>query len=380
MNPKFYEVGPSSFRNDQPCRCSWKDATSQSVSLNYQELQLLRRRDMILNDLDRRSDGLNSLPDATSIGNFPSSRSDKIPLPVLKSAAAPVPLEVSADCALKPPIHGDCDSVSPSSSNPILRLMGKNLIVNKDDNASPSPKLQTISGVSAHNIQSGDFNSFHHVLHQNPHFGSDVPLKTSCAQSHTPAGMISSKNVGGGFTVSLEPHEYKVGYGLPNVQGRLSNSLCTPSPFYMKNIVTTPVTQRQNANSSNIPMKEVIIIDDNAEGDAASSASGTVPYSEGMKRVQVSPAGISIPITANYKPRHVNPFHSYQPQASSLYCGSPVVQTTGFPLSSHSRVNGIPLKWNYASEGPNVLPASSLMASSSSAGHLRPPYYSQSFS
>ncbi|XAR72364.1 hypothetical protein NMG60_11018977 [Bertholletia excelsa] len=377
----IYEVGPSSFRNDQPCRCSWKDAASQSVSLNYQQSQLLRRRDMTLNDLDRRADGLNSLSEATSFGNFPSSRSDRIILPIPKSAAAPVPLDDSADCGLKVPIHGDCDSVSPSSSNPILRLMGKNLIVNKDDKASPSPQFQTLSAVSAHNVQSGDVNSLYHILHQNPLFGSRLPLNTSHMQSHTLEGMILSKNVGGGFTASLEPREYKVGYSWPtNDQSRMDNSLYTSSPFYMKNIVTTAVTQHQNANSSNNPMKEVIVIDDNAEGDAKSSASATVPYSEGMKRAQVSPAGISIPNTANYKLRHVNPFHSYQPQAPSLYCGSPLVQTTGFPLPSHSRVNTIPLNWNYASESPTVLPASSLMASSSSAGHLRPPYYSQNFS
>ncbi|CBI39861.3 unnamed protein product, partial [Vitis vinifera] len=116
--------GPLSFQDDdQPCCCSRKERTSQGVALNYQESQLLRRRTM-----------------ASVI---------------------------------------DCDSASPSGSNPILRLMGKNLmVVNKDEVAPmqlgetqpvplsncPNPQFLNFSGVSHGNAQNPDYHYFHHMI------------------------------------------------------------------------------------------------------------------------------------------------------------------------------------------------------------------------
>ncbi|CAL5405190.1 unnamed protein product [Camellia sinensis] len=389
------EKEPISFRNDQPCCCLRKEGMPRGVSLNYQESQLLRRRTMASLPVPAMGKQLSlNMPEVISWGNFPSSGSEKVVFPVTNSVVAPVSVKVAADSTLKSPIYGDCDSASPSASNPVLRLMGKNLmVVNKEENVSPQfrpaqsgslndhPNLQfrTLSGVSPGNIQSEDLRSFHHMAHQYPptssqnqfntgfqvelpnNFGGHVSHWTSQIYSHASAGTFLHKNVDGGFAPSLEPHEYKVRYSLPNDQNRSRDGPYTPLAYNMEKVATISDTQRRNADSITNPAKEIIVIDDTPEKDA------DVPYSEGMKESRVSSAGISIPMAANYHLRHVNPFYSYQPQDSSPYNGA----------------SASPINWNCTSEGSNVIiPPSSLMASSSSStGHLRSSlYYSPNFS
>ncbi|KAA8527134.1 hypothetical protein F0562_008637 [Nyssa sinensis] len=164
VNVIIPEKGPLSFKNDQPCCCSRKEGTYH-VAFNYQDSQLLRRRTMAsvpLPDMDkqmncdpsRRPNNLNSRPEMFTRSNFPSSGSEK------KSPAGSIPLNVSADTVLEFPIRGDCDSVSPSASNPILRLMGKNLmVVNKDEDILP-PLCEAQSGALNDHFESTVSNSF----------------------------------------------------------------------------------------------------------------------------------------------------------------------------------------------------------------------------
>ncbi|KAL6999024.1 hypothetical protein U1Q18_000190 [Sarracenia purpurea var. burkii] len=411
-----------SFRNDQPCCCSRKEGMSQGVSLNYQDSQLLRRRTMasvpvpamgkqLGCDPNGRPYSLNSLPELVSLGNFQGSGPAKPVDPVTKSVASPI----SADPALKSPTYGDCDTASPSASNPVLRLMGKNLmVVNKDDNNvsqqfrpiqsssmndHPNPQFQTHSGVSPGNILNKGFPSFYHTIHQHPFisgqnqwnpgfevkqlsnsFGSYVTSKTPQTSSHASSGVFLSKTDCGGFTPSSESHEYKIQYNLPNDQYRTGNrSRANPSAYNLENVAAISATQHRKADSTINPMKEIIIVDDTPDEEVNSAEDA--PYSEEKREIRASSAGISMPMAASYNSRHGNPFYSYQPQDSSPCSGSHVIQSASFQMPTHGSANASPVKWNCTSEGLVVPPASSIMASSSSSSRLRSSlYYFPSFS
>ncbi|KAH7859528.1 hypothetical protein Vadar_002208 [Vaccinium darrowii] len=313
----LHDEGFTGFRNDQPCCCSRKEGMSQGVSLNYQESQLLRRRTMASVpmgkqpsfDSNRRPNGLNSMPEMISIDNFH----------VTKSAVVPVSVQVSSDSALNSPAFGDCDSASPSpsASNSVLRLMGKNLmVVNKDEHVSqhfkpvpsdhPSQHFQKLSGFSSGNNQSEGFPSFYRMVHQHPNtgFGSYATSKTP-QESSSPlasSGAFFSKNVGG--------------YNFPHDQYRSWN---------------------RNADNTTNSMKEIILIDETPPRRKAGSAADIAQFSENIMENRVSSAGIPIQMAANYNSRYMNPFYSYQPQGYSPDSESKphMTQTASFQIPPH---------------------------------------------
>ncbi|KAL9382845.1 hypothetical protein Peur_023168 [Populus x canadensis] len=79
-------------------------------------------------------------------------------LPLIKPPTDPIPSKDSpaSRAGVRFLARADADSASPSASNPVLRLMGKNLMVaNKEDNS-----------LLAINIRNQDSNSFHHMTPQ----------------------------------------------------------------------------------------------------------------------------------------------------------------------------------------------------------------------
>ncbi|KAL1556101.1 hypothetical protein AAHA92_11764 [Salvia divinorum] len=184
-----YEV-----QNIQPCCCSRKDASLQGGSLDYQESQILRRRtvtplSVIPQEKQKNNDAKNEI---CFIDLTAETLSEKEPTP-----------PVTGRDLTNPPIgyvphtpeamFRDCELPSPSTSNSVLRLMGKNLmVVNKDDNLpSQSSTMIEHPGVrlcvenGRHN-NPNEPNSFHHMLSQGPsympahHFDfnpSDHPFK-----------------------------------------------------------------------------------------------------------------------------------------------------------------------------------------------------------
>ncbi|XP_052207599.1 uncharacterized protein LOC127811621 isoform X2 [Diospyros lotus] len=231
------EKGPDNFRNDQPCCCSRKDGTFQSISLNYQDTQLLRRTTASVPlpvmqkqlSVNGRLNKYNTMPGLNHLRNFPSPESEKVALPITKTVGDPASIKVFADTGLKVPVHGFSDSVGPCASNPVLRLMGKDLmVVNKDEslaarearqahpfstNDYPNPQYQTLPEVFPHNPQ---IHSFNCVVDQHPLFsgqsqcdtGSEIKVANSFGShftsavppppSYTASGVLSSKTIGGG--------------------------------------------------------------------------------------------------------------------------------------------------------------------------------------
>ncbi|KAK9269741.1 hypothetical protein L1049_001519 [Liquidambar formosana] len=434
------EKGSIKFKDDdQPCCCSRKERVSHGVALNYQESQLLRRRTMASMTLpamgkqmgcntNTRPNNLNTRPEIFSLSNCPSSGSEKVVLPVMKSTAGPiaakgssdaapaglVAAKISSDAAVKFPIRCDSDSASPSASNAILRLMGKNLMVmNKDEDSSlhlreaqpgasdncPNAPLLNISRVSPGNIQNQDYHSFHHIVSPQGcvNFGQDSHIAVGqCFDVRLSNGFRSQVNsltpetptqgqsgilphMCSGLAASMELREYKSEYNL-QTQPTPKNRLDASSTYNIEKVIRTPDPKCRNADSAANPIKEIIIIDDAPESEADSTIDDA-KYTKGLRRNQVFSAGISIIAAPDYSSSHVNPYSCYQTQDPSPLGELQMVQNTSFHAPHTKRANTSPFKWSCTSDGSGVLQRGPLLASSSSASHLRSAlYYSPSLS
>ncbi|KAM7495689.1 hypothetical protein LguiB_030298 [Lonicera macranthoides] len=222
INVVFPGRRPLSFKNEQPCRCSRKEGASQGLQWS--------------SDPQKRPSTLNSRSDMLSLKNYPSLGPEKgVP-------AGNIPMKVYSDAEVNYPIGSDCDLASPcANSNPVLRLMGKNLmVVKKDDDddddislqyrqsvsssilgtTHPNSQVGAGSRVSHGKIQKEDQNrSFHQVVSQSPmtidtmeprllnNFRRQVNLVTP--QFYTPSSCISSSS-----NVSREDGSCWFQYGL----------------------------------------------------------------------------------------------------------------------------------------------------------------------
>ncbi|XWS11454.1 hypothetical protein CRYUN_Cryun38cG0084200 [Craigia yunnanensis] len=417
---------PFIFKNDdQPCCCQRKERSLQGFALNYQESQLPRQRTMtsmmvpamrmqIGTSPNITPNNLDARPETFSLCNSASLGSEQMVLPVMKPPAGPFPFKGCLDAGVKLSSRSDCDSASPSSSNPILRLMGKNLmVVNKEEDASMplgqaqscaqnnglTPNFPTSSGISPSIIRNQDGLSFHHampqgslIFDQNPNDlmmqSFDVRLtngyrnRANLATPQTPVpfqpSMFLDERMDCGFTTSTELHKYEGNYNLPTRPNRLKNKL-VPAASYDKEKVATLDCQHWNGDSA-VSSKEVIVIDDDPESETKNKAD-IVNHSESLRENQLIPSGISMPLVPNNSARHINPFSHYQSEDSLL--GDPtVVQNNNFhAIPPSRRANTIPVRWDCTSEGSGLLHRSPFMAVSPSTSHLSCAiYYSPSLS
>ncbi|KAI5606233.1 hypothetical protein POPTR_001G472400v4 [Populus trichocarpa] len=417
-------------KNDQPCCCQRKERFAESVALNHQESQLLRRRktpSMTFPSVSKQM-GCNSnpmpinldvRPELVSLNSYSASGSEKMVLPLIKPPGDPIPLKDSPNnSAVRSLARADGDSASPSASNPILRLMGKNLmVVNKDDHvAMPigqvqpcaqtinrTPHFPTISAVSPGNIQNQDSHSFHRVTPQgfaifsrDPYyktavqrfdvglsnsFGSHTDSKLPRAPSQLPAGMFCDQQNDGGFVTSMKPQQCKDDYNFSSSQNRLKRRLDAFPTCTMQKATETPDRQCKRADSSAHPVKEIIIIDDVPESQTV-VISDITRYNEGWRERQAVPSGISVPTIPVYNMSNVNPFTCYQSQDHPPLGGTPLLHNGNFHATATRLVNTSPVRWGCPSEGPSVLQQNPFVAASNSSGHPRSAslYYSPSFS
>ncbi|KAM1166995.1 hypothetical protein ACFX19_029603 [Malus domestica] len=423
VNKISLERGPISFKsNDQPCCCQRKDRTSQGVALNYQESSLLMRRAMAVPAMgmqmggnpNTRTNTLESGSDMTGsffLSGCTTSRSEQVVFPVTKSSSGHHPSKCSPDGKGKLSGHGDCDSVSPSASNSILRLMGKNLMVaNKDEDASAPPvqaqphaqtnqltsQFPTFSGIVPGNLQNQFYQSFQHnfphgsvILGQDPHnkvgecFRSYSNPRTPQVVARGPGSLFPKHRTDGSFVSSMEPHEHKGDCNFPMPQNMSIRKPIGGAPaFHMERIMNPPDRQRKNVHSAFSAGKEIIIIDDIPESEA-DLACNAAKYSEGLTESQVVCSSIPVQAAPSYNSKHVkNPFSRYESQEPSLRCGSPVLyNTTLHAVPSRLATNSSPVKWSCTtSEGSGVLQRAPFLAAPSPRGHLRSTLYSPSLS
>lgn len=397
------EVTSYEVQNIQPCCCSRKDGSLQGVSLVYQESQLLRRRTLTSPSV---------LPQEKQMSNDPKNEihrfnlrsetlSEKEPTPEPEKDAANSPMgyasvPVSHNSEAMFPACGDCESPSPSTSNPVLRLMGKNLmVVNKDDTPSPQTRPTQSSmmiehpglgmcvdnGLSTSNNQN-EPHSFHHILSRGPsisdnmqpripaqHFdfsssdGFKIPANYGPSQlsAHPSTAMFSSMSFGGSVTSAPRCHEFSGGFNIIPEQLGSKIGLDTRTTYDTEK-GRTPVHHRKAANSSGGRHKEIIVIDDSPESEAGLAVKAT--HSE-VNMGAGGSVGIAASIPLRCDSRRVNPFYSYQTRVHPRFTGSPMVPNGNTQVPS--------------SKG--VLHSNSSISSLPSTVHLRSSvYYSPGFS
>ncbi|XP_020553872.1 uncharacterized protein LOC105175040 isoform X2 [Sesamum indicum] len=378
-NLAFPEVDTCEFKNIQPCCCSRKEGALQSGSLSYQESQLFRRRTMNPSSvLAKEKQVADDTENKTRSFSLTSEIiHEKEPAPESERNAANSPLGyapelVSHNSEPKFQTCGDCESPSPSTSNPVLRLMGKNLmVINKDENPSPQtrptqsrmviedPGLRFCfdNGLSTSNNRN-EPHSHHHTLSRGPtidnmqrsipaqHFGfnsSDclklpANFRPQQLSVHPSTVMLSTRSFGANFSSSLQHREY--------------------------------------TDSSGSKLKEIIVIDDSPENEVGLGIKRT------RDQVNSEVGGSSVGITASMASRcDSNPFYSYQTRGYPVCTGSPVVHNGNIQVQPSKGMNANLSRWNCSPEGSNILQPNSLAASVPSTAHLRSSlYFSPGFS
>lgn len=397
VSSSLTEKGAFRFSSDQPCCCSRKEGFTQNVSLHYQESPLLRRRSMaaaivpasgkeFTGDIDRRLDSLRS--EISSISGLSPGPETAVRSPMVHSLS-----RISADTEVKFPNRVDSESCSPSASNPVLRLMGKNLmVVKKEESISPqikpsqlssmightNPTAVPISGVSVGDAQNQRIG--HHMVSQSHFYIDQAESRKQVMQnpemrwsdgfaSHDNTGILhlsplassatlSSRGVvRGGFMGTSVHHDYRAGCHLPIEKRQPLNRLESSITCDADKFVDSPNFRRRNANNTANAIKEIIVIDDTPENEVDSTVA---THSEGMIHGMGSSCsgGKSITMASACDSRHASTFHSYQQFEPATLSESPV--DGSFWMPPPSGVNKSAAKWNWTPEISNSLHASPL--------------------
>lgn len=419
--------------HDEPCCCQRKERASQGVMFNYQESPLLKRRAMassvVLPPMEKQSGcNLNTIRPSNAESRLPdvfSPRPEKVVLPVTSKSPASENISRGGSgesAGVKFSGRGDYDSVSPSSSNSILRLMGKNLmVVNRDqDESMPTGQSQPQSQIN--HLITSQFSPFsgvsqnqvhHHSFHPNfqqgsvflgqdgyPHYDAErqcvVDARTSTSfprlspQMFCPgaASSFPNQHVRGGFATTLELREFKADHNngaekKSRHRSPIGAPLTIPAHHHCQNVLPPA--------AANYSVKEIITIDDVSENEADLAGHGVAKYSGGLREEGpvVSTSGIVIP-SYNDDTKYRNPFFTACPLNQDHQSILPdnqsplVLPNTGFhSLPSSRQVNNTsPVRWNGGGSGGSsgaVLQQSPFIASnkspSSRGGHLRSAMY-----
>ncbi|KAM7251917.1 hypothetical protein ACFE04_023800 [Oxalis oulophora] len=197
---------PLDFRNDdQPCCCQRK-----GVVLNNQESQLLKRRQATMHIVTPKE--WDNISPSTRISHLDNIGTGNIRSENFEPS---VPLEGSIDAGVNILPRYDFGSPSPAST-PVLRLMGKNLmVINKDDNVGyqPCPTSQIPTQLLK---QDGNRNSYYHVVPQasvdsersmGPDFNASLATSTNF-QAQVPAGIfLECQPINGNFRDPIMLHQ-----------------------------------------------------------------------------------------------------------------------------------------------------------------------------
>ncbi|KAG9448870.1 hypothetical protein H6P81_008835 [Aristolochia fimbriata] len=324
--------------DDQPCCCSRKE----NVSRMYSEPQIFKQSTLPSRVVPKGKQvnlGIhNNRPENST--PFAASPSSRIDTPTSESPFTSNKLHL--DTSRKLPNCGDFGLVSPSSSqlhsqstsSPVLRLMGKNLmVVNKDEDEpvqlqksslgtttdQSNSKYLTLLGFSGGNALNQDSSAIYHQSVD----GSGVYSQDTCSLSSTFGGGLSSSFRGqnsstelpmppqemwvGGFAGPALAYGYKGKYDSLVQQKRVvSRGFGSPSGFAYNAERSAP---HQVTRSS----REVIIIDDTPELDSDPSMRAGA---SGSRINQFGYGTIMSPSASNSRPGKA--FSSYSTQSTFL--------------------------------------------------------------
>lgn len=219
---------PYTLKSDsQQCCCSRKEGIPWSSALNFEESRLLGSRMGTMAALPLGNSTTFILNRGTDLADrtvLPIScctrgDSENLAYPLENSHQGSMPVEVTSEAGISFSRNGDCDSSSPSA--PILRLMGKDLmVINKErDDRSRNPTAQnacTNSQMLPVSELSSGFSSWQHHPSQDAIFMAPPVLEQdprTLAMRHFDFGasnMISnprnSKQASGGMYVNKRMH------------------------------------------------------------------------------------------------------------------------------------------------------------------------------
>ncbi|CAN1197240.1 hypothetical protein LINPERPRIM_LOCUS43316 [Linum perenne] len=356
------EKGSLAVRNDQPCCCQRKERLGPDFVLNQQDSLLLRRRMASMKDppsdiipKDHRSYPMSSTV-ASSPSNCPTSGTENTGFPVVKPRVV-VPLYDPPSAGVRVLAGMYCESSSsPSTPNPVLRLMGKNLmVVNKDEDAS-KPLFHLPSHHLNNNSQSPQF----------PTFTTASPGNVQNLEPRAFQNMVPLHFGGNPYTVS--PYFNDSNFSQPQFQlpkGSMFRSRSGDEGF------TTPMEPpREFKDPSSHCAKEIIVIDDSPENEILVT-NNVVNYIEGgrHKNDHVIPSGIFL--------QGVPSYHQSQLHIPSA-CYPPLQDRSNLHSVPSSRLPNV--SNNVRMLNQSLLPAASSASTSvvhSSSSSL---YYPPSFS
>ncbi|XP_058113071.1 uncharacterized protein LOC131256058 [Magnolia sinica] len=421
----------SKISDDQPCCCSRKESISRVATLSYQEPQLLRRRNFMgpmmlpIKAKQTASNPYFGHEISTSSSTYPTSRMDEMVIPGSESPIGSVSMKLPLDAVMKFPNCSNFESAAQSSQadphqpspSPVLRLMGKNLMVmNKEEDEAmqlrrapqfgalgphdhSNAKYLTLLGFSTGNVPNQDGISFYRqstngsAVYGNPcnplpNFNVGVPngyrnhsnsKMVHQTPLHLAEGHQQAMSMGAFAAPALQPGPKGLKTDSQPQQRRLNKKLSSPFAYHVERTAPhhrqrqKPVSTMQTAN----PMREVIVIDDSPELEA-DLGKGNGKYAMGTRGKQQQPlVGILPPMALNSNPRPLKVFSSL-PLHNTFSREPPVGPPKSSFLMSCPVANASSTKQG-PPEGPSILSPNPFMLPSPPTGYLNSPlYYSPS--
>ncbi|XP_073150291.1 uncharacterized protein [Henckelia pumila] len=407
-------TNPHIVKNSERCCCSRKEGAFLKDSFDCQGPQILRRRTTaslalhslekhIGRDLSETTHNSNVMPQ-TPPGKVRTLGAENC---TSNSQMGYAPILVSQNSETKFPTCGDSESPSPSTTNPVLRLMGKNLmVVNKDETLSPQMTQTHLSmakdshrsmlsivdnGVTTVRFPN-EYYSIHRTLSQVPSryesvqpsmlaqhldasssncFENNAKIRIQGSIPHPSAFMLSSKSFGGSLASSLEHHEFASGSNMTSEFGS-SIGLDTSTTYGVEKVQTHGHQLiRSFSGSEN---KETLVISESTKGEPGLAVKAT---HGGAKMEARSPVGIPAPVVFGHDSRHVNPaFYNTQTRGYPVCSGPQAFYPTNIQVpSSMGMFKANSVQWNIRREGSAIIHPNSLTASSPATGHPRSSLY-----
>uniref|UniRef100_A0A7N0ZXY7 Hapless 8 n=1 Tax=Kalanchoe fedtschenkoi TaxID=63787 RepID=A0A7N0ZXY7_KALFE len=352
-----------------PCCCSRRERVSRGSVVDYQESQLLRRRTMsavILPPQENISCSLNTAPsyscagsDIYSLSSSSSFRAEAIPLLETPAgfASPKYPDTVNAN---KFHSNGDSESASPSA---VLRLMGKNLMVAKNDEDLSGPvgdaaNTRMLSRKTASPSKAPNSSYFSQYQKAPPPDPSMVSPSYSDMRHNfdfrIPSGTWGQINFP---RPELTNHSQAVLTGLHGMRGNrgVPAPLDLKWPIQPKSGFDMVTDQMNNGAPAAIDFRRrVTIVDDDAASEISALKNGAT-FSHGLKGTGVSMAA-----------EHAQSRLAYPGLSSAPVYMQQGPRNTCFPLPFSDRSSVNPPQVNISQNGPYVLQGGPYMTSSQS--------------
>ncbi|KAK4804451.1 hypothetical protein SAY86_004268 [Trapa natans] len=331
--------------DDQPCCCQRKERGSQGSAQSCLQSQLLKRRKLgSLTAID-----LGKCPNQSPESIHEEGRSE-----VLLPRNAPLDAESAwerlssvvvnpkGSTETGPKVSDGGNSVSTTSiCNPVLRLMGKNLmVINQEDASTPLGHSQPAGAWSKEPAS------------------SHVPAQTSISCGSIPTSSSGNQPALANKLPSMSVNWHSWGYA--------NRTFSFPNQPPRSNVEVS------NSRDSR-PMKEIIVIDDTPEDEITAVAVNTIRQGGFSRERQTSIAPVApfpMKTTAAYEPRLVGSFPLNYSRNTSFAHG---------PSSSHSGSGAVGVQWHPSLVGTGAFLQSRRLSSGPPTDtHIRTPMPSSS--